>query len=151
MKFLNVVILIGMLVAVTSGRVCSAETDASSFDHDSAIDPRLKLTTLKPERTRAKKLGRVSGFLLNAANERVLDRISASVGDCETCARGIAVKGVLGVRFEGDRLSELRIVKKSGRGVLYRECKQDQLSRKTPYTCTFTFGSATYTLKLQPR
>lgn len=108
----------------------------------------LELTPLKPLKISARNLGRVSATLISSTDEQIVDSISASVGDCATCARGIAVKGVLGIRFEGNSLDSLRVLKKSAAGVRYRDCKQLELPKSGTYECTFSFGNATYTVRL---
>jgi len=108
----------------------------------------LELTPLKPLKVSARNLGRISATLISSKEEQIVDSISALVGDCAKCARGIAVKGVLGIRFEGNSRDLLRVVKKSVPGVRYRDCKQLNLPKAGTYECTFSFRDATYTVKL---
>lgn len=108
----------------------------------------LQLTPLKPMKPGKKSLGRISVSLINSRDESVVDSLSAVIGDCAGCARGVAVKGVLGIRFEGERIEKLKVVKKSSVAVRYRDCKQVEVPVKGEYSCTFSFGKATYTVKL---
>lgn len=124
---------------------------ALSVGAQAGDDPRLHLTPLKPKASapvRRKPVTVVSGYLMNSASENVLDQIRMRIGDCEGCARGIAVAGVLGIRLEGDSVDALSIVKTGSRHVRYRDCKQAGLSRAEVYECTFSFGASTYTVKL---
>lgn len=116
---------------------------------DAFAAPRsLELTPLKPLKISSRNIARVSATLISSSNDQVMHSLSAVVGDCASCARGIAVKGVLGIRFEGNSRDSLRIMKKSAAGVRYRDCKQLELPKSGAYECTFSFGDATYTVRL---
>ncbi|MBX3021758.1 MAG: hypothetical protein KF799_08795 [Bdellovibrionales bacterium] len=109
----------------------------------------LKLVSLKPKKVAPRQLGRVSATLIKTSDDEVVDRISTTFGDCANCARGIAVRGVLGIRLEGKSITTLQITKKSTPGVRYHDCKQLELPKGGEYQCTFSFRETMYTVKLK--
>ena len=114
-----------------------------------AVPPQPKLVILAPQKHHnLAPMGVLNATLIDEDNHSILQVINKKFGDCDGCARGVAVKGDLGVTFEGLRIAELESRRKQSSKVSLLDCPQGRINEQE-FTCKFKSKDINYRLTLK--